>query len=684
MKKIKPVIQKDLKDCGVCSMLYIMENYDGYVPLEKLREDTLTNETGTSAYHIVTAFQKWGFDASGVLVKNIQKECIKLPAIAHLKLKNGLYHFVVIKKIAKDTIYLMDPSVGNKKISITEFNELFTRCVIIVYPRSEVIKMNKGITINKLFFDILSKEKFLLIKILIISIFLTILLIISSYYFKVGINLINSNKSLFKYLVFGFGIVTFLKIFTEYVRTLYENMLNNLVDTSIYPDFLKHLFFLPLKNIKSRSTGEIITRVDGLANIKELFSDIFISGVLDTFVMIISFIVLYIINKKLSGILLIFIIIYFIFGLIISKITYRKVLENINYQTEFNSELVENIDMLESIKNLNVTNIILNKIEKILAKFLYNNYLFNCFFNKSNFGKNLIVESCLFVINSYGFWLVLNNKLTLLDLITFNMLLTYCLEPVKNVINLLPKYNYIKATFSKITEFINIEEEKINPSLKELKGNIEFKNVSYSYNNYNYIFKDLKFVIKEGTHTLLNGVSGCGKSTICKLIYGEYTVKSGDILINDTNLKDIEKGTLRENILYVSQNEKLFTGTIKENILLDRNIDDDSFRQVCKICEIEAIIKKKNMRYDSLIEPSSKNLSGGEIQRIILARGLLKKANIIILDEALSEVDYDLESKIIQNIRIFFQDKTIIYISHKNQTHNFEEIINLEVKNELL
>ena len=117
---------------------------------------------------------------------------------------------------------------------------------------------------------------------------------------------------------------------------------------------------------------------------------------------------------------------------------------------------------------------------------------------------------------------------------------------------------------------------------------------------------------------------------------------------------------------------------------MGRDIPVKLFQDIASICELESIVSKKSMRYDSLVEVSAKNISGGEKQRIILARGLLKCANIIILDEALSEVDKDLESKIIKNIKKYFHDKTIIYISHKNQTRNFNHIIDLGERNELL
>ena len=683
MRKSKAIIQHDFKDCGVTCMQWIIIYYGGYISLEKLREDTLTDSNGTNAYQIVTAFKKWGFDAKGILVHDLTKD-VKFPLIAHMELDNGLEHFVVVKECLNDTVYLMDPGIGNIKMTLVKFNKLFTGHIILVYPRDNIVKMDKGITISKLFLNIISKEKFLIIKIILTSLVWTILSIISSYYLKAGSNLLDYNLYLLKCFVVSFGIITLLKVLSLYIREYFENHLSNLVDTYIYPEFLRHLFYLPSKVIKSRSTGEIVTRISELSNIKSLFSDIFISCFLDSLMAIISIVILFMINHKLSYILIICIVIYTIYSIIISKIIYKKVLENINYQTEFNSLTIENISMFDSIKNLNITDNILIKLEKSLSKYLFDNYHFNSFFNLSNLGKDFLLEMCLFIINSYGFYNILNGNLTIIDLFTFNLILAYFIDPIKNIISILPKYNYVKASFTKISEFINLDEEEIKEDNNLLKGDISFRNVSYSYNNYNNVIDNLSFNIKSGEHTLLNGISGSGKSTICKLLYKENYNYQGEILIDNCNIKDLSLGSIRDSILYVSQNEELFTGSIKDNILMGRDVPDNLFQDVANICELESIVSKKSMRYDSLVEVSAKNISGGEKQRIILARGLLKNANIIILDEALSEVDKDLESKIIKNIKKYFHDKTIIYISHKNQTRNFNHIINLGEQNELL
>ncbi len=682
MRKVKPILQRDISDCGVCSMAWIIMFYDGYIFLEKLREDTFTSDNGTSAYHIVEAFKKWGFDSYGVLVDSLSYS-LNYPLIAHVNLENGLEHFVVVKYITDSFIYLMDPGRGNVKMSKLEFSKIFTGNVIIVYPKEEIVKMDKETSISKLFISILFKEKFLLIKIIVCNILFTIILIISSYYLKVSCNLLVSSKDYFKFAIYVFGILTFLKIFCLYIRDYYTNHLNNLIDIHIYPGFIKHLFFLPLKSIKSRKTGEVIARVNELASIKSLFTEIFITCSVDALMLFISMVILCIINIKLFIILFISISIYTFVGIISSKIIYRKILENINYQTNFNSYMIESVEAFESIKNLNITDNILNNIENKLSNLFYSNYNFNKVMNIINLIKDFVLEYGLFIINSVGLLLIINNKLNIVDLFTFNIIIAYVIDPVKNIINMLPKYNYVKASFSKISEFINFEEESINNNHINNIGNIEFKNVKYSYNNYDYVINNINFKINKGEHILIKGPSGCGKSTICKLLFKEKDISGGEILIDDKNIKDIDIGSIRNSMIYVSQNEEVFSDTIRNNILMNRSVSEEEFLEICNLCEIESIVSKKRLRYESLIDPSSKSMSGGEKQRIILARSLIKDASVIILDEALSETDYELERTIINNLKNYYKDKTLIYISHKDHSSIFNKIINIGELNEL-
>ena len=677
---MKIVKQRDLKDCGVCSLASIIEYYNGYVPLEKIRLDTKTSIEGTTALNLIEAGKKYGFDAYGLKLDSIDDEKIILPAIAHLSLKNGYNHFVVIYKISKNKITVMDPAKGKVVMSKDEFEKIWTNVILIFYPSRVITILKSEQTLLTVFLKTIFHEKKLFILIIIISLFLMIFTISSSYYFQVMIEAINLNyfSSYLKIIAVVFGIIIILKLMLAYYRRYLENHLNKNIDCILNINFIKHIFNLPLDVITSRTSGEIITRVNELSSIKSLFTDIVVNCFLDFLLMIASVPLLYKINNKLFLALILCLLLYFIVGLICSKIIYKKAYQNIEYEAEFNNSLLENINMINSIKNLNITQKRLENIDEILSKFLYDNYQFEIFINIQNTIKEWINEIGFFIINTLGFYLIFKNELNITHLITFNALLHLFLDPIRNCIDSLPKYNYLKATFSKINDFLNIEKEKLGEAKVIADNSINIVNLNYSYDKVSNIFKNFNLKIKSGQVICIKGKSGSGKSTLCKIIDNYITDYEGTILIGDVNIRDLSIATIRKNITYVNQKEAILNETIRNNIIINRNIDDEKFYQICKLCCIEEIVAKKMLRYETRISDESNNISGGEKQRIILARALLNEFSILILDEALSEVDYSLERKIIKNIKEYFWDKTILYITHKQQDSMFDKIVNVE------
>ncbi|MCI8575678.1 MAG: ATP-binding cassette domain-containing protein, partial [Bacilli bacterium] len=213
-------------------------------------------------------------------------------------------------------------------------------------------------------------------------------------------------------------------------------------------------------------------------------------------------------------------------------------------------------------------------------------------------------------------------------------------------------------------------------------NDITFSNIDFTYDQFHYVLKNFNLIIHQNEHIQLFGPSGCGKSTICDLLLKTYLPTKGDIKIGKTNIADIEISSLRKTIVYLNQRSKLILGTIKENIMLDRNFDQKRFEKVCNICHLDEIIEKKPLRYETHVSNEENNLSGGEKQRIMLARVLYSDASIFLLDESLSEIGEKMEKEIIKNIREFLNEKTLIYISHKNYKSLFDEIVKLEVVNE--
>ena len=179
---------------------------------------------------------------------------------------------------------------------------------------------------------------------------------------------------------------------------------------------------------------------------------------------------------------------------------------------------------------------------------------------------------------------------------------------------------------------------------------------------------------------ILKGPSGCGKSTVCNILNKYIDDYDGCITLGNIDIKDLNIETIRNNIIYINQEENITSGTIKENIVLGKEVSENDFQRICKLCKIDEIVKKRPLRYNTFISPDEKNISGGEKQRIILARALLNNFNVLLLDEALSEVDLELELNIINNIKKYFKNKTILYISHKKYPKIFDKVVTLERK----
>lgn len=683
MKRGIVVRQQDLKDCGVCSLLSVIKFYGGYVPIEKLRCDTRTSVEGVSAYDLVRTAKNYGFDAYGMKLDNLSdlNNCI-LPIICHVEIKN-YSHFIVLYKISKEELIVMDPAKGKVKLSFNDFSSIWTGNIINLYPKHNLPNIICENHILENLKEISKKEYKTIIKIILLTLLLTISTIISGFYFKIGMQFVIefNDRIVIIYLILLFLSVLLLKQILFFFRNHFKNYLNKNLDGYVYYDFLHHLFLLPNYFIKDRTTGEIMVRLKELEGIKNVFSEIIITVFLDSILAFSVGILLLKINKTLFFILCLFVFIYALLGMFFSKIIYKKALILQEKEVDFESCVVENIDSMISLKNLNLIKHLFKKVEINLFKFLTNSYDLNKSVMLSN---NLFVfaeELMTFGVISFGFIEILNNHCTLINLVTFESLVGFFITPFKSIINLLPSYNYVKASLEKINDFYNVGEEQDLIGLSNFQnGNITITDLNFSYNEFSPLFTNFNLEIKKNSCVLFKGSSGCGKSTLCQMISRMLDVKNNNIKIGNVSINDYSLETIRKNILYVCQKENLMQDTIKNNILLNRDILEKKYLEILDLCEIENIVSKKPLRYETFLTKDQMNISGGEKQRIILARALLNDFQILILDEALSEVNSELEITIIKKLKTYFKEKTIIYVSHKKHDRYFDYVVDFGVK----
>ena len=298
-----------------------------------------------------------------------------------------------------------------------------------------------------------------------------------------------------------------------------------------------------------------------------------------------------------------------------------------------------------------------------------NNKVLSKKLNRETFFKNLFITiGNLFVIY-IGIIKLNNNELSLSSLITYMSLSNYLIDPIRNILNLHVEYQNVKESIFRIKEVYCIPKEetiKGNRSIDYLNGSIDVSHVSYSYNGIDKVIKDVSFSIREGERVLISGNSGSGKSTLIKLII-KYLDSNyqGSITVGGFDLKDIDIFSLRKNICYVSQNEYLYTDTIYRNITFGKRIKYDEFLKITKKIFVNEIVKNSSLGYNYVIENNGENISGGEKERIIIARSIFQNASIYIYDESFSEIDVNRERKILEYLFSEYPNKTFIVISHR-------------------
>ena len=672
-KEYQCVMQEGSKDCGACALLTIIKTYGGNVSLEYLKDLTRTTKDGTNAYLIMNAAKEMGLDSKAVRGSIFDLEDNMFPCIAHVIINKNMGHFIVIHKLDrnKKILTIADPAVGRRLMSYTEFLEITTNQFILFTPIKQIPVFETKNKLKESIIDICKNNINTLISIFSFSLFCIIINIITSYKLQFIIDNVISNNS-DKNLNLIISIILFLtiiKIINNYIRNTLLNYIDHELDHILIKDIFKHIISLPYLYYKNRTTGEIISRINDLCEVRETISKLFITIFIDVILVVFVFITLLTINAKLTLISLFialsYVIVLFIFNKIIKK--YIKTLKE--NSAEVNSYLHETITSIDVIKGLSLEEKINNNFEKKYNKYLNNRFKYNRNFNIENFIKEVIDYIGIILILMLGTKLVLESKMTLSELITYNSLIIYFLEPIKSIVDFNVDLKKVKETIKRINDLYSIKKEELDfnekYTNKEFKGNIKIKDLSYSYNTKNNILDKVKLNIKKGEKILITGNSGSGKSTLVKILMKYLKIENNQVEIDDKDLNHFNVKELREYISYVSQNEILYNETIYNNVIINRYVDYDEFLEVCKITKVDEIMDKTPFGSSFMIEENGFNLSGGERQRIMLARALIKKAEIYIFDESLSQIDIKKERDILKELFKKYKNKTFIVISHR-------------------
>ncbi len=683
---MKIVMQDGIKDCGICCLLSIIRFYGGEVSKEYLRELTNTTKDGVTLYNLLEASKVIGFESQGMSGKIENINVNNLPCIVHFIVNKNYQHFVVLYEINKKSkkVTIMDPAKGKKIISFSEFNLLTSNNYLFLKPYKTlpVIKKNKIIT--KLIKESIKSNKKTYITITLLTIIYLIENILTSYNFKYfleySINISLSNNIL--YITIILLILTIFKNINILLKNILLNSWFSKLDLNTTSKTFEQILLLPYLYYKNRTSGEVLARFKDLNTVRYYLSNIFTSLITDIFCIITFLIILFKYSKELTSIIILIFIITIIFESLIVK-RKKKYIRKINkHQDIINNYLIEGISNVDTIKGSHLEKRLIDKFNLKYTSLLNTVNYYKILLEITSNIKNNLNEILIIIIYSIGTYLCITNKLTLSNLIIFQAFTNYLLNNFYSIFSLIEEYPDFVSAKERVEELFMLEEEYFKNSYfylnYKLDGDIIYNNLTYK-NGSKYLFKNLNLTIRKGEKILLSGSSGSGKSTLMKMLlkYIETnydTVKIAGIDINHYHLESI-----RSNITYTTSSEYLFNDTIKNNITLYKEYNEEELEKIIEICNINDIIKNSDLGINKLIEENGFNFSNGERQRIILARSLLRKTNIYIFDEALGQIDITREKKILESMFLYLQDKTVIVISHRfNNKKLFDRVLKLE------
>ena len=665
--------QHDATDCAAACMGMVCLHYKKETTITKLRDMMGTDLKGTNLIGLSKCAEELGFNCQAVKVdKEGFVSRYTLPAIANIVTKEGLSHFVVIFRITKKYVIIGDPAKDLERLTIDEFYKKFTGAMLLLKPNSEFEREKiKGTKLFDRYIKLLLPQKKLFIYALVASLLVTLLGILSSLFNNIIYDEIlpYQQKDVLKMMLAVFLGISLTSTFVSFVRQWILMHLSIKIDIPLMLGYFEHIYKLPMKFFASRKTGDITTRFSDAFTIKDIFTSIALSLIMDISMALITGVILFQMNPKLFAVIimmtLISIVLVFVF-----KQPYKKINEEQMQQSSIlNSEIIEGLRAVETIKGNANEDIELESIEREYIKSLRISYKEGMLSNVQSTISSVISGVGNLVLLYVGIMQVINNNMTLGSFMAFNTLAGYFMDPIGNLVSLQLSIQEANISMKRLSE---IMEE-----ISSIDGDIKLEHVTFRYGNRKPALDDVSFIIEKGQKVALVGASGSGKSTIAKLLLKYYEPEAGDITIDGMDILEYKNDDIRHAISYVPQNIELFSKSIYDNIRVTRQSATlDEVKEAAKAADAHEFIKRLPMQYYTYLEEAGNGLSGGEKQRIALARAFLKENQFYIMDESTSNLDFATENIIFDMIYNKFRKKTMLIIAHRLATvKNCDKII---------
>lgn len=668
--KTPTVFQMEATECGAASLSMIFGYFGKFLPLEQMRIETGVSRDGCNAANIMRCAKRYGFEVHGYRREPDALRDIQLPCIIHWNFN----HFVVFEGFKGEYAYLNDPAVGRRKLTAEELDEGFTGVVLTFKPTESFQKEKKKRTSLAFIKSRLSGQYAVLFQLFYVGLLLVfpgLALPALSRVFMDDILVGGYTDWLAKLLIF-MGALVILRAALTYYRSIVLQRFRSKLTLISGNGFLRHMLRLPVNFFDQRYAGDLVERMESNTSVNEFLAGELAETVLNIFVAVFYFFILLSYSVEMTAVAMLDILVclaaVFISNRIISGTTMKLQISG----GKLYGTVCSGLSITDTIKASGAETEYTSRIMGYQAKQANMEQELNRYQQIAGAIPDAAGRITDVLLLWVGGVLVIRGELTMGMLLAYNSLFDSFAEPVNSLVGFIQSIQTLKADLSRVEDITNyaqdprFEEKPAEVSgTRKLSGEIELRDISFGYSALKPpLVENFNFHLHSGESIAFVGASGCGKSTVSKMVSGLYRPWTGQVLVDGVPMDEVPAEVLNASVSTVSQNIVLFSGTIRDNLTLwnPAILEEDMIAAAKDACIHDFIMQQKD-GYDYRLSEGASNVSGGQRQRLEIARALATKPTILIMDEATSALDPIVEKQILDNIKR--RGCTCVIVAHR-------------------
>ncbi|MDR2569096.1 MAG: NHLP family bacteriocin export ABC transporter peptidase/permease/ATPase subunit [Oscillospiraceae bacterium] len=678
-EKVPFIMQMEALECGAASLCMIMAYYGKWIPLEQVRSDCGVSRDGCNARNIYRASVSYGLKPTAYRMEPAELRAVKLPAIIHWNFN----HLVVLSGFKKRYAEINDPGRGATEVSLEEFDKSFTGIVFTFETTPEFIPEGRPKSVLKFAIRRMKGTATAFVFVFLMGAFASFIDILNPVFTRIFMDdiLSGQNRGWLIPFIIAMLAALFIRLVLSVINAVYRLRMEGKFAVSANAEFMWHILRLPMEFFSQRYTGDILMRQASNEGIASMLISQLSPILMNMGLMVFYFIMLLQYNPVLTVIGIGSAVFNMIFSQYMAKKSVAFARLSQSSGGNLSSVTLSSIDMIETIKASGAESGIFERYAGYLAKQHNASIAAERFQMKFGLIPSLVSQILNIAVIMIGVAFIMDGHMTIGTMAAFHGFLGSFLAPVGQLSGVMQGFTAMRTNMERIEDVMNYktEAECVGQLSGKLSGQLVIDNVTFGYNKLSPpLIKSFSLELEPGKSVAIVGASGSGKSTLAKLITGLYEPWEGEILFDGKHRTQIDEYSFRSSVSMVDQEIMLFEDTVAENIRMwDSSIEDFAIILAARDADIHETIITRPGGYKQTVAENGKNFSGGQRQRLEIARVLAQEPTIAVLDEATSALDAKTEETVISNIRKI--GCSCVIIAHRLSTvRDCDEIIVME------